>query len=78
MLAEDKRKIANIIYSQTIKDDQVEELEHHSDYAIEAIAQEMLTAFNENDANGLVVALKSFCDIIKDDDNYKKNEELNF
>jgi len=76
MMAADKKKIANVIFNQRLKESKVNDLEYSPRPGIEAAAREMIAAIKEENAASLANALESFAEIISQKDDYKTENEI--
>lgn len=70
-MANDKRKIAQTIVSQFVKKD-VSDISYDSSLGFEACARDIMKAIKEDNAILLAQALKSMCEIMKQQDSYSK------
>lgn len=76
MLAEDKKKIANVIYSQRLKEKKVNDLEYSARPGIEACAREIIAAVKEDDAGSLASAIESLLEIASQKADYSTKNKI--
>lgn len=71
-----KKKIANVIFEQRLKERDVPDVEYSPRPGIEAVARDIISASKEGDVESLASALEAFAELIRAKDDYKPTNQI--